>query len=210
MTPHITIDVPRYDGRDDHRLGTLTCHAPWPVSDGVEYLRPAYFCADDIVDMVYPIYTRASYDDATAHDNPTADPTRPYGHLPRGVFKVGQPAWADEDGKVGASPEWRKKFGPVFIPLLPACDNDMAYLSLIQSVDSQWDAWNAFHAIGRQSDWVRSGLGLHGGPLDSKGRLRCTYGCGRGYDDDVVQQAKWVERVLPTVDELFAIVRGMV
>lgn len=218
MNPYIDIQVPDYPlgpfntdeeklaAIEDRRLGTLTC---WEKEGG--NLRTAQYTANPDTpvsrwDLQYPIYTRASYDDAEANGNPEADPTRPYGHLPRGVFKVGAPVWYEkQDGgytipskKFGPVFIPSNKFGPVFIPLLPVPANEY-------TMDAAWFAYDAFHF-----DPKRSGLGLHGGPLDSEGRLRPTYGCCRMYDDDVVQVARWVGRVLPTVDDLYVLVRGMI
>ena len=232
MKPHMTLDVPsNYDGRGDHRLGTLTCHQYAESPQCVMTATPTYEKGrNGVVDqrlLQFPIYTRASYDDAEAHDNPTADPTRPYGNMPRGLLKIGPPIWKDEtyegdrlsrpgdhDGMI-AKYGWGR-MGPVFIPLLPVASSFEDYAAIADALTAHWDAYHAFRAVNTLP--ARSGLGLHGGPLarETSGdyimreRLNCTNGGGRGYDDDVVQVAKWVERVLPTVDELYAIVRGQI
>jgi hypothetical protein len=225
MNPYMDIQVPDYDGRDDRRLGTLTCwaqherrvtsidsgpHAPtdWDV-----------YAQFSIPDFIFPIYTRASYDDAAAHGNPGADPTRPYGHLPKGAFKVGAPVWflpeIPQSGAAGPEhaeePPEAKKFGPVFIPLLPGAlwDEDVVpHFTYYPDTHPRGICMPPSHAALTIYP-RRSGLGLHGGPLDSEGRLRPTYGCVRLFDDDAVQVARWVERVLPTVDDLYVLVRGM-
>ena len=108
----------------------------------------------------------------------------------------------------------RKKFGPVFIPLLPAADDEMVYIAKWETesgISADWQAFNAYQSylIGTEMRTMkekRSGLGIHGGPLLDD-HLRSTYGCVRLFDDDAIAVAKWRERQGGTI---YLISRGMI
>ena len=106
---------------------------------------------------------KADNDAASAHGNPSRDPTRAFGDTPCGTYGIA----------VGTVEQPEHAYGPhPVIHIVPLTGDGIE------------------RARNERMQPYQLGLLIHSGPLNAAGQLRPTHGCLRVHDDD---QAKLVE-----------------